>query len=371
MRIGIEGLPLLFHRTGTSTYTHELVQHLRRQNPEDTVVLFARNQRMAGGSYHNISYTERAANYFYKEYRLPRELADLDIDIYHSPRDMGMPRPRQMPCPCVMTLHDIILVRLARDYYGSLRAKMYERRLRARVAGADHIITISTFSKQDLVDWTGIDPYRVSVVYDGVSERFRPVMDDSALDAVRMKYRLPHDFILCVGSTEPRKNVNTAIEAFNRYRDMHPHAQLVVTGAAYCRVEPREAFAGMDLDGVSFPGYIHDDDMPALYTMAGALLFPSLYEGFGLPPLESMACGTPVITSNTTSIPEVVGDAAILVDPGNIAEMTGALEMLMSSAGLRDDLIARGKERAAQFTWEKTARETRRIYGEVLAGHAR
>jgi glycosyltransferase involved in cell wall biosynthesis len=270
-----------------------------------------------------------------------------------------------------MTLHDIILVRLAADYYSPVRARLYEQRLLSRVREVDHIITISEYSKQDIIAWSGIDPDKVSIVYDGVAERFRPVTDDSELAAVRMKYKLPHNFILCVGSTEPRKNTVTSIEACNRVRALHPDLQLVATGVDYTGITPLKAFAGQDLSGVLFPGYIHDDDMPALYTLANILLFPSLYEGFGLPPLEAMACGTPVITANTTSLPEVVADAAIKVNPIDGDGIAAALELLLSSDSLRDELVAKGKARASVFTWAATARDTHVIYERLVTENDR
>ncbi|MFA5809802.1 MAG: glycosyltransferase family 1 protein [Thermoleophilia bacterium] len=366
MRIGIEGLPLLFHRTGTATYTHELVQHLRRLHLGDTVILFGRNQRMAGESYHDISYTERLANFLYKEYRLPGELSERRIDIYHSPRDMGLPDPGRLPCPCVMTLHDIILVRLANDYYSPARAKMYERRLLEKVNRVDHIITVSGFSKKDLCDWSGINPEKVSVVHNGVSEQFRPVDDPEILDTVRRRYRLPKRFVFCVGSTEPRKNIRRAIEAFGQLRRVRADIQMVVAGVDYCGVGPAEAFSGLDLDGVVLAGYVQDFDLPAIYSMADLFFFPSLYEGFGLPPLEAMACGTPVITSSKSSIPEVVGDAAVLVDPRKPGEMAGALEMVLSSDSMQEELIGKGVVRASGFSWERTAKQTREIYARVV-----
>ncbi len=370
MRIGIEGLPLLFHRTGTATYTHELVQNLRRLKLGDRVMLFARDQRMAGDSYHKISYAERTANYFYKEYRLPRELAEHGIDIYHSPRDMGLPAAARLPCPCVITLHDIILVRLASDYYSPVRARLYERRLREKVEAADHIITVSEYSRRDILDWSGGDPEKVSVVKDGVGGDFRPVTDEAVLERVGDRYQLPPRFALCVGSTEPRKNIRTAIKAFAQLRRVRTDVQLVVTGIDYCGVGPDEAFAGLDLDGVHFAGYVRDFDMPAIYSLAEVLVFPSLYEGFGLPPLEAMACGTPVVTSNLTSIPEIVGDAAILVDPTNATELTGALEMVLSSSDLRAELIEKGKKQVALYSWRTCAIETRKIYERVLSARA-
>jgi len=366
MRIGIEGLPLLFHRTGTATYTHELVQHLRRLYLEDAVILFGRNQRGAGESYHEISYAERVANFLYKEYRLPAELAEQGIDIYHSPRDMGLPDPGRLSCPCVMTLHDIILVRLADDYYSPARAKMYERRLLSKVNEADHIITVSGFSKKDLCDWSGIDPDKVSVVHNGVSEQFSPMTDPDILDAVRRRYRLPKRYIFCVGSTEPRKNIRGAIEAFGQLRRVRADIQMVVAGVDYCRVSPGEAFEGLDLDGVVLAGFVQDVDLPAIYSMADLFFFPSLYEGFGLPPLEAMACGTPVITSSKSSIPEIVGDAAVLVDPRKPGEMAGALEMVLSSDSMREEFISKGVARVSGFSWERTAKQTREIYARVV-----
>jgi len=367
MRIGIEGLPLLFHRTGTSTYTHELVQHLRRLNRGDQVILFARSQRMAGDSYHNISLAERAANYIYQEYRLPHELAEREIDIYHAPRDMGLPKTSRLPCPSIITLHDIILVRLASDYYSDARARMYERRLRNRVEGADHVITISEFSRRDIQDWCGIDPEKISVIHDAVNKAFHPVTDETRLAAAGSRYQLPPRFALCVGSTEPRKNIRNAIKAFAQLRRVRADVQLVVTGVDYCRVEPDKAFSGLDLEGVHFAGYVRDQDMPAVYTLAEVLVFPSLYEGFGLPPLEAMACGTPVVTSNATSIPEIVGDAAVLVDPESPAEIAGALEMVLSSSDMRSDLIEKGTARVANFSWRRCAEETRNLYERVLS----
>lgn len=369
MRIGIEGLPLLFHRTGTATYTHELVQHLRRLRLGDSVILFGRNQRMAGESYHDISYSERIANFLYKEYRLPRELLEQRIDIYHSPRDMGLPDPGRLPCPSVMTLHDVILVRMAGDYYSPARARMYEHRLLAKVNAADHLITVSEFSKRDLCDWSGIDPTKVSVVHNGVSEQFHPVSDEQLLDAVRQRYNLPRRFIFCIGSTEPRKNIRRAIEAFGQLRRVGSDIQLVVAGVDYCGVGPGEAFEGLDLDGVVLAGFVQDFDLPAIYSMAEVFFFPSLYEGFGLPPLEAMACGTPVVTSSKTSLPEVVGDAAVMADPRKTGELAGALEMVLSSEELRQNLVEKGKARVAQMTWEKAAAATREIYAQVLEQH--
>jgi glycosyltransferase involved in cell wall biosynthesis len=324
---------------------------------------------MAGSSYHDISYPERFANYHYKKYRLPRELAERRVDIYHSPRDMGLPDPSRLPCPTVMTLHDIILIRMAPDYYRPHRARLYERRLLQRVRQVDHVITASEFSRQDALDWSGIDPEKVSVVYNGVSRCFRPVTDQRSLDQVDSRYGLPERFILFVGATEPRKNARRAIEAFRLLRQGRSDVSLVVTGGDYCRVDPASAFQGLDLHDVHFTGHVADAHMAAVYSRAEVMLFPSLYEGFGLPPLEAMACGTPVVASNLTSIPEVTGDAAMLVDPRQPGEMAAALEVVLSSADTRADLVEKGFARARRFSWVRCAEQTRAIYERVIGGN--
>jgi len=366
MRIGIDGLSLLFQRTGISTYTNELVANLRGLDFNDSVILFARNQRFGRSSYHSIPYRERIANYLYKEYQLPKKLAGIGVDIYHSPQGMGLPSSSHLHCPCLMTLHDIILVSLASDYYSSVWAKVFERRLRHKVESADHIITISKYSRSEILDWSGIDPSNVSVIYLGVSGRFRPVTDPQVVERVRHRYRLPERFILYIGSTEPRKNMRRAVEAFNLFKKKHANYHLVVAGVSYRYISLQKAFEGLNLERVLWAGYVEDLDLPSLYTMADLLFFPSLCEGFGLPPLEAMACGTPVVTSDKTSIPEIVGDAAILINPHEPKHMADALEKVLSSKSTRRMLIKNGKKHASNFDWEKTAKQTRELYARII-----
>ena len=209
------------------------------------------------------------------------------------------------------------------------------------------------------------------MIYDAVNESFKPVTDDAKLAAVSSRYQLPPRFALCVGSTEPRKNIRNSIKAFSQLRRVRADVKLVVTGVEYCRVGPDEAFAGLDLEGVHFAGYVHDQDMPAIYSLAEILVFPSLYEGFGLPPLEAMACGTPVVTSNMTSIPEIAGAASVLVDPESPAEIAGAMEMVLSSTDLRADLIEKGLAHVATYSWRRCAEETRNLYQRVLSARDR
>ncbi len=366
MRIGIDGLSLLYQRTGISTYTDELVANLRGLDFNDPVMLFARNQSRGKSSYHSITYRERLANYIYKEYQLPRNLAEIGVDVYHSPHGMGLPDSSRLHCPCLMTLHDIILVSLARDYYGSTWAKVFKRRLLDKVRSVDHVITVSQYSRNEILDWSGIDPSNVSVIYLGISNRFGPVTDPRVMERVRHRYNLLGRFILYIGSTEPRKNMRRAIEAFNIFKKKHADYHLVMAGVSYKYISLQKTLEGLDLDRVLFSGYVEDVDLPALYSMADLLFFPSLYEGFGLPPLEAMACGTPVVTSDISSIPEIVGDAAILINPHDPEHMANGLEKVVSSNSTRLALMKNGKKHVLNFDWQKTAIQTRELYAEVI-----
>ena len=230
----------------------------------------------------------------------------------------------------------------------------------------DAVITVSKASKQDIVRFLGVSPARVRVIPEGVNGRFRPV---AALEMarVRARYGLPDRYLLFVGSVEGRKNLRRLLEACSILWQRGEKRPLVIAGPRNRRYEElMSALRDPEVERqVIFTGYLPEEDLPAVYSGADLFLFPSLYEGFGLPPLEAMACGTPVVCSNTSSLPEVVGDAAITVDPYNVEGLADTIRMVLSDGDLRQDLRARGLERARQFTWERTARETVEVYRQL------
>jgi glycosyltransferase involved in cell wall biosynthesis len=231
------------------------------------------------------------------------------------------------------------------------------------VARADHVLADSHATRADLMELYGTPGEKISVLYSGVDDSFRPVRDPARLAAVRAHYNLGHaPFIMAVGTLQPRKNYVRLIQAFARLSP--PELSLVIVGgrgwlydAIFAEVE-RLKLSGR----VSFPGFAADEDLPALYSAARVLAYPSTYEGFGLPILEAFACGTPVVTSTAACLPEVAGDAALLVPATDVDALAAALQQAATDDTLRADLIARGFARARLFTWHKSGRQLLATY---------
>jgi glycosyltransferase involved in cell wall biosynthesis len=239
------------------------------------------------------------------------------------------------------------------------------------VRRADLVLADSESTKRDLIELLDVPVERVRVVMAGVDAHFQPVTDMAELTRIREHYHLPERFILSVGTLQPRKNFTGLIEAFHqmRQRTQAPQ-QLVIVGQKgwlYEGIFAKVAELGLE-EQVSFLGFVADDDLPALYTLADLFAFPSFYEGFGIPILEAMACGTPVVASDASSLPEVVGDAGVMVKPEDIAALSKALERALEDSILRAGLIARGQEQARRFTWEQSARQLYAAYQSVIVG---
>ncbi len=273
------------------------------------------------------------------------------------------------PARTIVTIHDLIPLLLP-AYRGSALVRMYTRLVSAGARRAHAVLTDSECSKRDIVRLLGIPAERVQVVYLAANVRYRPVRAAGELDAVRSKYGLPKDFLLYLGGFDQRKNVHVLIDAFAQLPELYRSGyRLVLAGVPLGKdselfPDPRRhaRAVGLPEDAVRFTGWVAEEDKPALYASAILSLFPSLYEGFGLPPLEAMACGTPVIVSNASSLPEIVGDAGLLVDPSLPSAWAEAIRALVADAPRRADMGARGIERAAQFTWTRAAQETLAAY---------
>jgi glycosyltransferase involved in cell wall biosynthesis len=237
---------------------------------------------------------------------------------------------------------------------------------------AARVIAISEHSRQEIMRRYRLPANRVAVTYLAAAEQFRPVTDRAALARVRARYGLAECYVLALGNLQPRKNLVRLVDAYVQLRGQGHCAdvQLVLGGQAQWRES--ELYVRVRQSGftssICFPGYVDDADLPALYSGALAFVYPSLYEGFGLPPLEAMACGTPVICSNAASLPEVVGDAALTCDPRDTESLAAALAQMIAQAALREELRARGLRRAAQFSWRRCAEETLAVYRATLAG---
>jgi len=279
--------------------------------------------------------------------------------LLHLPAGVG---PVRRAMPTVLTIYDLNVLRFPQLFRPWFRH--YARVVLPRAArSADAIITLSQASKADIVDGLGIAAERVTVVPAGVHPSFAPLAAGSerARD-VRRRYGLAADFVLTVGSVEPRKNLPRLLQAIERLRGRPGTADVVLVHAG---PEGWLANSVLHTAGVRFLGHVPREDLATLYGLARVCAYPSLYEGFGLPVAEAMACGCPVVTSNVSSLPEVAGNAAMLVNPGSVEEIAAGIEALWTDEARRQELMARGRRQAAGFTWERAARETAGVYAAV------
>jgi glycosyltransferase involved in cell wall biosynthesis len=291
------------------------------------------------------------------------------LDLVHDPNGialLGGPRSRTR---WIVTLHDAFAY-VQPQLHNRLDNWRYRWMLPRLIRRADSVITVSQCSRQDLIHHLKLPDEQVRVIAEGVDEKFRPIVDERERRQVLARYGIKPPYLLYLGAITARKNITQLLEAFARVCQRHPDLILVVGGKRQWHTDEVDmALAhGESMQQVHFTGYVRDADLPALYSAASAFVFPSSYEGFGLPPLEAMACGTPVITSNTSSLPEVVGDAALTINPSDVDELAAAIERALTDQNLRADLRRRGLARAARFTWERTARETLDAYEHVLQG---
>ncbi len=267
----------------------------------------------------------------------------------------------------LLTVHDLSFVRVPDAASPRLKAYL-DAVVPASVARADHVLADSSATKTDLIELYGTAADKITVLYSGVDAHFKPV-DATAIAKVREKYGLADTrYILSVGTLQPRKNYSRVIQALARVRGTGADLHFAIAGGAgWLEAEMQRTIARTGLERfVHLLGFVEDGDLPALYGGARALLMPSLYEGFGLPVLEAMACGTPVITSDVSSLPEVAGEAALLVDPYDVAALAKAIERVENDSTLRTRLISAGSQQAGRFTWEKSARQLKRVYDRLL-----
>jgi glycosyltransferase involved in cell wall biosynthesis len=289
------------------------------------------------------------------------------LDLVHDPT--GLAPLAASHARRILTLHDVFPLSFP-GYSTLFEELVYRFWLPCILPRLDAVITVSQNSRQDICRCFHMTAEKVTVIPEAASPHFQPLTENE-LKPILCNYGLQLPYILYVGSVEPRKNLLRLIEAWILLHKILPSYRLVIVGARnYWKSSPVANVVRQSglLGQVIFTGYIPDEDLPAIYNGASLFCFPSLYEGFGLPVLEAMACGTPVVTSNSSSLPEVAGDGAILVDPNNVDEIAHAMQRILEDPELARDLRRRGLQRAAQFSWEKTAKETIAVYERVLRG---
>ncbi len=366
-----------YRQAGVSRYIEHLIRELPTASPDRFVVYGGRHsfspndgQERRSGLRFSRSWipTGRPESRIFWEQAIAPAILDRDqIDVVHATVNVA---PILTGRPTVVTVHDLAFLRYP-DQYPGMKQRYLTALTKRSVEHAERVIAVSENTRQDLLHYYLVHPDRVQVVPNGVDPSMHPVTDATALAAFRDKHQLPEEFILFLGTLQPRKNLIALLRAWARL-DPDSRLPLVVVGAQGWMYEPifDEARSLGVAGEVVFKGFAEPTDLAEWYSAATIFVYPSLYEGFGMPVVEAMACGTPVIASNASSLPEVAGDAAVLIDPNDVTDLANALRALSDDAERRNAMVQIGLRRAAQFSWVRTARETSDVYRQAVAARA-
>jgi len=362
MRIGFDVSALRAPHGGVGTYTANLLQQLRRFPQDEVVPLVQSSVRVPFGRGRRGERRLQVNKTLWMQTLLPWQLAQAGADVCHFTNNVAA---CWTPCPSVVTIHDTTLW-LFPGYHPRRRVLAMRPLIPVGARRAKAVIAVSATTKRDLVRTLGVPEHKIHVIYEAPAPHFqRLAATDPALDVVRRRYRLERPFVLYVGTIEPRKNLRRLFEAFALLRrcGFGSYDLLLVGNRGWHDADVLASIERLGLRGaVRVLGYAPNDDLVALYNLAEALAFPSLYEGFGLPVVEAMACGTPVVTSPNGSLGEIVGQAAELVDPTQVEGIAAGLRRVLSDRQRHAELQAAGLRRAAEFSWAGAAEQTRRVY---------
>lgn len=371
MRIAIDARKL--HDFGIGTYVRNLVRHLARLDQDNEFILLCQPddvglERQLGENFRSVPVT--AGPYTAAEQiAVPYAVHGLGVDVFHTPHYV---LPPLVGVPSVVTIHDCIHLMFP-QYLPNRLAYFYARAFLWTAAHRSaRVLTVSAASKRDILRFYRVPDQKIEVIYNAIDERFGVPPSAEDVMRVRERYQLDREFILYAGNIKPHKNLERLIEAFHQLRTQgFEHLSLLIIGDEISKYPMlrRLVHRYKLYKRVRFLGFVPDQTLAVLYRLASVFVFPSLYEGFGLPPLEAMASGTPVVTSNVSSLPEVAGGAAILIDPNDTAALAAAIRQALTDQALRADLIAKGLARVKDFSWERSVSRIHEIYAEV-AGEA-
>lgn len=354
MKIAIDVQTTLGQKSGFGYYVKNLVENLEKNDSQNEYFLATPKET------HDLSTPQR---FIWDQFAFPKRAKKVKVDILHQP---CFSAPLFYRGKVIVTCHDIISILFPKNlplwsrlFYSKWMPFSYRR--------ADMIIADSERTKKDIIKYLKIDPGKIKVIYLATSTDFKSVKDKNIIDTVKNKYKTGQKYFIHVGTLEPRKNLSFLVKAFSHAVKEGIDENLVIVGKKgwyYAGLFQLVTVLGLK-NRVIFTGYADESDIPVLYSGATALTFPSLYEGFGFPPLEAMSCGTPVISSNTSSLPEVVGEAGILIPPKNEKIWADKMIQVSINKKLAQELSKKGLIQAKKFSWEKTAKETVQVYQEV------
>ncbi len=371
MRIAFDGTTLRPARTGVGYYTEHLLHHLVRESGDDEIIVVSNRPLDTTcplpPEVRVVVSSSRVPRIVWMQTIAPRLLRRLRVDVAHFTNGMV---PLALPVPTVVTIHDMSLTMFPK-YHPPRRVLLNRPLVDLAARRADAIITVSESAKRDIVRLYGSQAERIHVVHEAAAPSFQPVRDRAVLARVRERYDLADRFILYVGTIEPRKNLPKLIEGFasRRKSGQLPH-QLVCAGPyGWLSRDIEDLIDRLQIeDAVRFTGYVPFGDLAALYSLAEMFVFPSLYEGFGLPVIEAMACGTPVVTGHVAALAEVGGGAVEQVGHLDADSLGDAMVRLAGDRQHRERLSTLGRERAQLFSWERAARETLKVYRHTVNG---
>jgi glycosyltransferase involved in cell wall biosynthesis len=372
MKIGIDGRAARWYRgTGIGTYTYQLLSALNSLQRANEYLLFmpkgSNCDILFNDNFHIKNITEGNKNNFWDEVNIPNILVDKDIELYHVPQN-GVGLPQDKTLPFVITLHDVIPYKMP-ETVGDTYLRIFNEEMPDIVKRCDGIITVSEYSKEDIANSFSFPSEKIYVTHLAAEDIYFPINKEKSNNIIKNQYGITGDYILYVGGFSPRKNIVGLIEAFSKLIIKYKQdIKLVIAGKqgiSYSIYKKRAIDLGVE-DKVIFPGFIEIEHLPYLYNASKFLAYPSFYEGFGLPPVEAMACGIPVITSNATSIPEVLGDSAVFINPQDVDELCNSMYEVLCDENLRNSLILKGLVRSSELSWKKTAEKTLLAYNKII-----
>lgn len=347
---------------GIARYVYELLRGLSaRQGDFEYLILVNRDSPLLDEKWpENFRFEIIKAGWisFREQFEIPRLLKRYHVDLFHAPSFVA---PLMVPCRMIMTIHDLNHLVLP-HFYTPLHQLYYRVFVKSCIARSTYILTVSNFSKQEIIRTLGLDTEKVFVTYNGVSENYRPVSEDGELAYVREIYELPEEFILCVSNNKPHKNVQQLVRAYCESSLTVPLVLATPVDRTLLRLA--ESFGKKHL--IYFSKFIAEEHLPAVYSMTRLFVYPSTYEGFGLPPLEALCCGAPVVVARSSSLPEVVGDNAIFADPYDYRDIARALEKGISNPVTAHRSEARMAESRAKFSWDRMTEQTLALYKSCL-----
>lgn len=371
MKIGIDGRAAKWYRgTGIGTYTYQIINNLSCINTiDDYIVYLPENSSLnLSDKFTTKSTSVISNNNFWEEISIPNNLSDTKLDIYHIPQN-GISSDPKTSCAKIITLHDIIPLKMP-ETVSNRYLNIFNTHMKNIIDNTDGIITVSEFSKQDISNEFNFPEDRIFVTKLAAEKIYKPLNITYCKNILKSKYSIQDNFFLYVGGFSPRKNILGIIESFSLLDSkIKKNYKLVITGkkGLSYKIYKSRAHELNISDNVIFTDFVPLSDMPIFYNAAEMLVYPSFYEGFGLPPLEAMACGTPVITSNITSLPEIYRESAILVNPYDQSELKTSMEKILFDSTLKSSLIKKGFNTSEIYSWKKTAIDTIHAYKKTIA----